>query len=405
MNNILTFFLVAFMSVPSFGQDVVEQAIKDGIKANASSGKKSNSLDEAKEAVKKIKEQQKNPQAKKEDKKEEKKVEPKKPEGPKVISKKEADLLESLKKKEKKKTEEKKEATAKKRNPIYIPAPVKSAKEKSQGNWVVERDSSRILTQRIHTDDALTIKMCFSAGLTVSLHNDVPGEFQRIILDDKIYFDAADLENKRGAYVRLKKPVPEGKYWESALRLVAKKNDQTYLVNLVGVPCPNGLVPFPKVVYLKPKHGLLSANSAVLTPEDTIIAVSKGLPRVQKNRIRLYDMVASSNSDWIVFGLEVQYLNNTSGKTSPKVKLLDNLQVSELRSKLQYLPLQSKKATAMRKVSTVRFRLAVNIGKDYILNSRYMHLVFLDEAAGHYQYVRVDILPYFLSLKKRGFQL
>ena len=401
MNNILPLFIACLMfSSPSFGQDVVDQAIRDGIKANAASGKAESkkSLDAAKNAIEKLEKKQQEPQKTEQ---QAKKEEPPKPKGPKVISTKEAELLKSLKKKEEKQEAKK----AEKRNPIYIPAPVKSDKERSQGNWVIERDSSRILTKRIHTDDALTVKMCFNAGLNISLHKQVQGEFQRIIIDDKIYFDAADLENKRGAYIRLKKPVPQGKYWESALRLVTKKDDMTYLINLVGVPCPSGLVPFPKVIYLLPKHAALAANSKVLTPEDTIIGVSKGLPRVQKNRIRLYDMVASSNAKWVVFGLEVQYLNNNSGKTSPKVKILDSLQVNQIMSKLEYLPLHSKKATAMRKVSTVRFRLSVNIDKDYILNKRYMHLVFLDEAAGHYQYIRVDVLPYFLSLKKRGFQL
>lgn len=398
MNKILISMFLLFSGL-TFASDVVEQAIKDGIKANAASGP--SSMDRAREAIKKLNEKPSEKSEKKEDSPKIK-LEIKKPKGPRVISAEEAELLKSLKKKQKKITKKKQK---KKRNPIYVPAPVKSQREKSKGNWLIERDSTRILTKRMNTDDALTVKMCFQAGLTISLHNEFKGEFQRIIIDDNLYFNSSELENKRGAYVRLIKAVPEGQHWESAIRLVSKKDDATYLVNLIGVACPAGLVPFPKVIYIKPKHGMLSANSKVLPPEDTIIAASKGLPRIQKNRIRLYDMVASSNSKWVVFGLEVQYLNNKLGKTSPKVKVLDNLQVNQLRSKLQYLPLQSKKATAMRKVSTVRFRLAVNIDKNYILNSRYMYVVFLDEAAGHYQYIRVDVLPYFLSLKKRGFQL
>lgn len=331
--------------------------------------------------------------------------------GPEVISKEEQELLKQLEKKnaakenqENTSEEEDESSSLKKKKAIYIPAPVEDGK--NNDGYLLERDSTRVVTKTISYNDALNVKMCFAAGLNIALDADISDELQEAILDDKIYFDSQVMENKRGVYIRLKKPVPEGKHWESAIRLVRKSDDKTYLVNLIGLPCPSvGLSTFPKVIYLKDHIGAIQANSKVLTPEDTIIAKSKGLPRIQKNRIRVYDMIMSSSSSWSVFGLEVQYPNAKSSSTMPRVVMLDSLQVQELQSKLEYLPIHSQKATQIRGVPTLRFKLSINIAKNYVVKRRYLHLMFIDEEAGHYQYIRVDTLPYFLSLLKRNFDL
>lgn len=335
---------------------------------------------------------------------------PKKPAAPKgprkeQISQEEEQMLkiweQEQAQKEKKSTSPSQQV--KNKRPIYVPAPVEEGDEDSV---LLERDSSKVVVRRMGPQDSLNVKMCFSAGLTVTLDQDIQDEFQRIILDDKIFFDAQEMDNHRGVYVRMKRQVPEGTHWESALRLIRKSDDKTYLINLIGLPCPSrGMTPFPKAIYLKDHVGLMNSNTKALTPEDTIIAISKGLPRIQKNRIRFYDMLASSGSNWYVFGVEVQYPNPSKKTTMPKMIVLDNLQVSQIPSKLEYLPVHSQKATDARGVSTLRFKLTVNINKNYVLKSRYLHVMFLDEESGHYQYVRVDTLPYFLSLIRRGFEL
>lgn len=334
----------------------------------------------------------------------------KKPSGPKMekISKEEEELLKLWEKDrmgsiEKKVSDKQAASNGKERKPIYVPAPVE---QYDQDGLFLERDSSKILVKRMNNSDSMSVKMCFAAGLNIILDSDIADGFQRVILDDKIFFDAQEMDNQRGAYVRLKKPVPEGKHWESAIRLIRKSDDKIYLINLIGMPCPpTGMTPFPKVVVIKDHVGLINANSKVLTPEDTIIDVSKGLPRIQKNRIRFYDMVASSGSNWVVFGVEVQYPNASSQTSVPKMIILDNLQVNKVPSKLEYLPVHSQKATEGRGVSTLRFKLSVNINKNYVLKSRYLHAMYIDEESGHYQYVRIDTLPYFLSLIRRGFEL
>lgn len=291
-------------------------------------------------------------------------------------------------------------------NPIYVPAP---SRDKTDEGFVVERDSTKVISKKMSVNDSMNLKICFNAGVQITLDEDITTTLQTVILDDKIFFDAVPFDNNRGAYVRLKQPVPEGMYWESSIRMVRKSDDKSYLINLYALPCPAGVYPFPKMVYLKEKHSVLNKTSKVLTPEDTIIALSQGMPRVQKNRIRVYDMVASSGSDWVVFGVEVQFPNrkttNFEKDLSKYFKILDNLQINNIGTAIEYLPIQSDKATQARGVSTMRFKVSVNIDKNYILNNRFLHLMYVDKEEDHYQYVRVDTVPYFLSLKKRGFEL
>ena len=326
-----------------------------------------------------------------------------------IITAEEAKMLEQLEKDQTKtltsnSSEQQALATdpAKKRKPIYVPAPVEGPNPNA--GFLLERDSTKILRKTMSPNDVLNVKICYTAGVTIALDNDVQDEFQRVIIDENQYFAAETFENKKGVFVALKKQIPVGTYWESAIRLVRKRDDKTYLVNLIGLPCPDGLVQFPKVIYLREHIGMIQSNNKVLTPEDMIIQQSKGMPRIQKNKIRVYDMVSSSSSTWSVFGIEVQYPEG-SKMTVPKMVVLDNFQVNKVNSKLEYLPLPSKKATEIRGVPTLRFKLSVNIGKSYVLKNRYLHLMYLDEEVGHYQYIRVDTLPYFLSLVKRGFEL
>jgi hypothetical protein len=152
-----------------------------------------------------------------------------------------------------------------------------------------------------------------------------------------------------------------------------------------------------------------------MTPEDTIIHHSKGLPRIQKNRIRIYDMLMDAGSDWAIFGVEVQLPGtiSTDKMKLPKMIVLDNLQISNLNDNSsglgkvawEYLPLQSQKASELRGTITMRYKLTVPINKSYILKRRYLHLMYLDEDGGYYQYIRVDTMPYFYSLLKRGLEL
>lgn len=318
---------------------------------------------------------------------------------PYVISQEEQDYLNRVK--QEKKAEENNGG----KKPLYIPAPTESGEERYPG-FAMERDSSKVVSKKMAPGDSATVKMCFGAGLQVVFDDDITTDIQRAILDDNLFFSAVEMENKRGVYVHMTKPIQDGYHWESALRLVRKSDDKAYLINLVGVSCPKkGSIPFPKILYIRDHFGRLNENSKVMSPEDTIIYYTDGLPRVNRDRIRVPDMVASSSSNWVVFSVEVQYPEASQKTTVPQFRVLDNLQVNLLDSKIEYLPLHSKKATEKRGVPTLRFRLMVNINKDYIVAKRFIHLIFLDKEAGHHQYVRIDTLPYLISLQQRGFDL
>ena len=322
----------------------------------------------------------------------------------KTITKEEAEMLKNLEKKKISVEELVKKKKAKKVNKIYQPAPV--VKDSLRTGYLVERDSTKIQTVKMAHDDVLNIKMCFSAAVTIGLDENFQDELQRVVIDDNAYFEAVQFENNRGVLVRLKDKVAENSHWESALRLVTKSNDKTFLINLLGVSCPKkGANPFPKVYYIKEKYGLLSPQSKVLTPEDTIIEASEGLPRKNKHGIRVYDMVASSNSNWVVFGVELQYQEVNSDEAKVAMKMLDNFQVNQVPIKYDFLELQSQKASQFYGKPALRFKLSVNIDKDYVIKSRYVYLMVLDKTSGHYQYKMIDLLPYYTSLKRRGFNL
>jgi hypothetical protein len=286
---------------------------------------------------------------------------------------------------------------------IYDPVP--SDPGVKQNGFVVDRDSTTIITKRVGTKDAVTIKMCIAYGVSIILDDSIDTELQRVILDDKVFFDALEFENHRGVYARLVKPIPEGSRWESAIRLVRKSDDRTYLVNLVGVSCPEGVVEYPKVVYLKEKYDVLAAKqNDINTPEDMIIEVSQGLPRKNLHDVQVYDMVASPGADSVLFGIEIQ---NAQISKPEKIEFaaLDNLQINKISTKTTYMKLQSDKSTELRGSQSYRFKVMMGVDKSYILKNRYVHLVYINKETKHYQYIQIDVMKYFKSLKDRGFDL
>lgn len=300
-----------------------------------------------------------------------------------------------------------KKQTKEDRKFLYSPVDAESQLEKHDG-FVVERDSSKIVKKKLAITDTLNIKLCYSAGVSVILDEDIQTEFQRIVLDDKMFFDALNYENNRGVYIRLKQPIDEGRFWESAIRLVRKDNDKEYVINLVGISCPKGMNPFPKVYYLQDKYPLITGkNTKIQTPEDTIIELSKGYPRKNVVKAEVYDLIARSGSDWAVVGIQLELdSSETISSESPfAFKILDNLQISEIPTKIEHLPLQSKKASDSLGKSMARYKLTLNLNKQYFSENRYFYIMVINEKEEYHQYIKVDSLPYILSLRKRGFDI
>lgn len=294
--------------------------------------------------------------------------------------------------------------------PKYKKTPIQN-EESVRNSYVLERDSQLVITQYVSYKDALNVQMCFLNGLTLTFDDSIDTTIQTAIVDNSEFVGAVVADNKRGVYVHLKNQIPAGGHLESAIRLVRKSDDKTYLINLVALPCPqNELVPYPKVIYLKDKDSQpqIYKKNNVLTPQDFVISKSMGYPRLNKKRINIYDMVASSGSDWVVFGIEVQIPDNTKEKldlSKFKMMFLDNLQINEIQSKVEYLAIPSEKITQMRGVTTFRFKASVQINKNYIMNDRMLHFMFLDTEEKHYQYLPFDVKPYFNSLINRGLDL
>ena len=116
-----------------------------------------------------------------------------------------------------KKATQKKVSKKGKKMPVYVPAPI--VRDPQKNGYVIDRDSTKIQTVAISYMDAVNINLCYSAGVTIALDESYQDELQRVIKDDDEYIDAKQFENNRGVYVKLKQPIAEGKFWESALRL------------------------------------------------------------------------------------------------------------------------------------------------------------------------------------------
>lgn len=303
-------------------------------------------------------------------------------------------------------------------NKVYDPAPLHYKKttlqreESVRESFQLERDSQLILHQYISYKDAFNVQICFTNGLTLTFDDTVETTIQAAIADDTDYLGAIVAENKRGAYIHLKQPVPDGSYWETAVRLVRKSDDKTYLINVIARSCPKSeLNPFPRVIYLKDKDNsqpVIGKKNSIQTPQDTILNKSLGFPKTNSKRIRFYDMVASSGSEWVVFGIEIQVPNGSKeikDLSKLQFQFLDNFQINSIGSKVEFLPIPSESRTKYVGVSTLRFKATVNISKQYIMNDRYLHFMLVDTDEKTYQYTRIDVLPYFQSLIKRGMDL
>jgi hypothetical protein len=318
----------------------------------------------------------------------------------KKISKDEADYLSSFDK-------TKKQEDSKGKSDTYEPAPTESQESKHEG-FVIERDSSKIIKKRMAYSDSLTVKMCEIAGLSVVFDDDIQTEVQTAIIDDKIFFDAAIFDNHRGAYVKLNQPIPAGKQRETALRLVRKDNDKSYIINLIGVPCPRtGTSPYPKAIYIRDKFpGISGKSDKIMTPEDTIVQLSEGLPRKNVMDLDIYDMIARSTSDWTVFGVQIKSLNGKSFNPEDySIKMLDNLQIYQLPTKVDFLPIPSEKASKSLGADTARYKVIVNIDKQYMIENRYLYLMLIAKKSGYYQYMKIDVMPWLMNLRKRGFDI
>lgn len=314
----------------------------------------------------------------------------------------------SLKELEELKVAEKQNVDTPSGDQIYTPSPTGTGI--NSPGFSVERDSTAILHKPVSVNDSVNIDMCIAYGAAINFDESIKTTIGRVQSTDDKYFRFQETPNKRGVYVSLIKPVPKDGIWLSSLMLYRKDNDLIYLVNLRGRPCPDGLINFPKVVYLSEKKDRSArlddkykmADAEVLTPEDTIISVSKGYDRTNDYGAIVYDMVASAGSTVVTMGVEVQ---NTTSPDDAEFRVLDFHQVTPLKTSSRFLELQSKKASEQRKQNVQRFNLTVEINKDYMLRRRYIYLMYINNKKKNYEYIMVDTAKFMKSLKDREFDL
>lgn len=288
----------------------------------------------------------------------------------------------------------------------YIP-PVRS--DDNENGFFTERDSFNIVKKAVSFNDAITVQMCYAAGVSIHFDDTIETTIQKAVADDNgIYFSVVRLENKRGVFVKMLKPIPKGRYVDNSLRLFRQSDDRAYLINIVGTSCPDGIIKYPKVIYLKNKENTLTngrdiKGRDILPPEDTIIEVSKGYLRTNKVELKVYDMITSSGSNSIILGVE---LNGKFNEGDYEFAALDNQQVNRIDLSVDYLSVQSQKSSIKKGKELSRFRIVVpSIDKTYITRRKEFYLLFLNNKSKEYEYVRVNLLPYFNSLKNRGFDL
>jgi len=291
---------------------------------------------------------------------------------------------------------------------IYTPSPTGTGI--NSPGFSVDRDSTAILRKSVSVNDSVNIDMCIAYGAAISLDESIKTTLGRVTITDDRYFKFVETPNKRGVYVSLTKPVPKDGIWLSSLMLYRKDNDLIYLINLRGRPCPDGLINFPKVVYLSEKKDRNSrlddkykmADAEILTPEDTIISVSKGFDRTNDYEAVVYDMVASAGSSVVTMGVEIQSITDPS---DAEFRVLDFHQVTPLKTSSRFLELQSKKASEQRNQKVQRFNLTIEINKDYMLRRRYIYLMYINNKKKNYEYMMVDTAKFMKSLKDREFDL
>jgi hypothetical protein len=312
---------------------------------------------------------------------------------------------------------------------IYEPAP-KVGQDFENKGYQVDRDSDLISEESISTGDILNIRFCRNSPVQFNLDKNFKDKMQEAIVDNTDDFEAKPFLNKTSVYVKFKERPGKNQVFETTLRMIMESDDSTYVIKLFGEACPSrGASDYPVVYKLKKtsSKSLTFDDNNLMTPEDKILTLSKGLPRKNGyNLIQFRDMQTSSNSDVFVFSLEIQYRDypdyvNVKGKSvlnkpqEPIVYVLDNLQMNLKKNKLSYLSgateaiLKYKekreeiKSNGMKNLE--RYSFYVNISKKWMRKSRYIYVMLIFPETKHYEYVMIDLYEYFKSLKERELKI
>lgn len=312
---------------------------------------------------------------------------------------------------------------------IYEPAPKMGEDFETKG-YQVDRDSNLINEEDISTGDILHVSFCRNNPVQFNLDKNFKDKMQEVILDNPDDFESKVFLNKTAVYVKFKESPSKKQVFETTLRMIMESDDSTYIIKLFGETCPKTQSsPYPVVYKLKKiaSKSLNFEDENIMTPEDKILTLSKGLPKKNGyNKINFRSMITSSNSDVFVFGLEIQYreypdYKEVNGKLTldrpqePTVYVLDNLQMNLKKNRLSYLhgategilKFKEKRdeisSNGMKNVE--RYSLYLNINKKWMRKSRYIYVMLIFPETKHYEYVFIDLFKYFKDLKDRDLKI
>lgn len=277
------------------------------------------------------------------------------------------------------------------KNKHMVYEPIPRGNIRRQGSSV-ERGSLNIVHDYIGINDAYRIEMCIDSAVAINLE-DKKMEIQDVFLTDaKVFFDAKKMNNNLGVVIRQIDSVPEGFKRETDLYLFRKSDDKPYLIKITGLPCPQGKLNFPNVVYLKEREQKdETIKQFILPPEDMVAEVTKGYKRVNEDKINVYDFIPDSAAAISLLAIEI-----VSDKKDGAYNFVitNNLGSEEVQiDSMRFLDKSSAIKSRQEGKNVYRYILYPKINKDYVINRRHLNIFAISNERKTYQHLQIDLLP------------
>lgn len=292
--------------------------------------------------------------------------------------------------------------------------PIENIKKQTikKPGFEILRDSSSSVEVTMSPMDEIRVETCFEAGgVTFFLQGkrgdlaDKGDTIQDAPIGDTAFWGKQIYTNKKAVHVKLEKPVKEG-FWETHMQIIRASDDLSYVVKLIGLPCPNGLTNFPRSVYIRPKDMSIEPEK-MLTAEQAIVESTYGFDRENLDAVEIGKMVTTSGAAYVSLDLTVIPKMSIEKNSDIEIVVLDNFGINKLKSDNVYLKEYSKKAIRVLKKQVMKYALKVYVDKNYILDSRFINVIYINKKTQTYQMLyKVDLLKRFQELKvKEGYDI
>lgn len=277
-------------------------------------------------------------------------------------------------------------------------------------NMTVYRDDNQIVTINMSTNDVVDANICAQSPIRILLGNTITDKISEALADDKASIDSMVLDDKRSAFVMMKKEMlKENRVYRTRVRIIRKSDNRSYIINLNAQACPaSGRFGFPSEIIIEEKPvANPNENMKISTPEDLILEITNGFPRKNhENQIEVYGGAMSAGSDYIMIAFNVKIGNTTRSKLYPQFYVLDSLQsrIVEMQAPI-YLEQQSRAVSERVGHPIMRFKMFLNINKKYIVERDSIYLVMIENGENYYQKIRIPTSELREKLINRGSDL